>query len=126
MPITLSWLDPEETILLTTFEGEWTYEEQLTSQRQQMALQESKPYTVHSITDLTRSGPMPVGVLSHLPRTAAIGTARNQGAAVVVGVKGLARHATEIFSQVYSHVEIADTLEQALSVVEAHTTQQAH
>jgi hypothetical protein len=64
--VTVSWHDPDETIVYYQFEGKWDWNDFYPAYQQAIDMEKSKPYRVDVIVDLRGSGHMPPNVLLHM------------------------------------------------------------
>jgi hypothetical protein len=67
MPVSIEWVNPEHTIIQLNFVGKWTWEEYSRVGLVDLpSIMETEPHTVHIISNLLQSGPLPTGgALSH-------------------------------------------------------------
>src|SRR5688572_29472621 len=70
MAIEISWADPEKTIILALFNGEWTWEDYANAIGQIIALTDGLEYRIDQLLDMRESGAIPQGpALAYINRS---------------------------------------------------------
>lgn len=107
MPVTAKWFNEERTIILQSYTGKWTWDEWDVCNDQVHAMMDSVAHTVHTIIDLSQSGPLPPGsftsCLSDLPRIPSA-THPNSGYLVFIGTTFAHEALTDVISVFFEEV----------------------
>jgi hypothetical protein len=126
MSVIVSWFDEEQTILLTSFIGQWTWDEVWAAHEQGSRMVKGLDYRVDSIFDLTHSSPFPPpGVLLQFRRVAELRKPTN-GITVIVKPSRVVRAIAKVFWLFYPAsaenypFEFADTVAEAYAVLTRH------
>jgi hypothetical protein len=85
MTVTAAWLNPEKTILLYDFDGEWTWPEYHAAVDKSHLLLRTVPHTVDFIVNMAYSQHMPPNAYAHIIDAAQRRPANWGLSAVVVG-----------------------------------------
>jgi hypothetical protein len=123
MPVQINWVDAEEKTIRIDVEGSWPLEEYLKGIHDAISMTKEKPYTVHTIVDMTNSSNFPTQVIS-----AAKGYdtrfPANQGLFVMVNtplyLRTMVQIAVKMYSKTASNVFFADSFDAALHLIEEH------
>ena len=123
MPITYEWDNPEQTILLETFEGRWTLEEYHTLVDAAADMLNSVEGYVHVIADFSQSRSSPKNIMSGA-RYAEKRLPRNQGVVVFVQpnviFQAFIRVAQQLNFRAARHLLLADDLDEARQMIAEH------
>jgi len=120
--IRVEWYDDEKTILLETFDSEWTvddYRRLIDDAAQRLS---TVDHTVHIIADNTRSGsPLPANMLRGGLAYAVRRVPPNQGVTVFVGIDGVTEMLLEIARKLSPQLNHSlfstDSLDNALTII---------
>jgi hypothetical protein len=130
MAITVSWDNPEQTIVRYEYSGQWTVGELTNAMREVQSLMDLVSHRVDVIIDMRESKFMPNSALS-LGRNAIMRKHPNQGKSVIIGASNFARTLYNVFRQVYrtsfdeSAYSFADNLEEARLYLRKETVTQS-
>lgn len=119
MPVSVEWIDDEQTIIALIFEGKWTLEELYPALSEMYKQIGEHQHTVDSIVDMTHASSLPSNVLS-IRGTIQRNKPINQGASAIVGANALVRSIANIINRVVkeeSDYIFTDTVEQACKVI---------
>lgn len=120
MAVTSGWYDDEQTIMLYTFTGAWTWEELYPAYQQAIQMENSVPYRVYVILDMRQSRRIPPAALTHL-KSITDHQPDNLGVSVFVTTDRFSHALYEMGSKLYSRIrdyfEVAATLEDALAII---------
>lgn len=120
MPIRLEWYDPDETILLEIFDGQWDVNDFNRMLDQSRALLLAKDHIVHIILDFSASTSNPRNLLSGA-RAAERKMAHNQGVVIFVQSSPLIRAFVELSRRLklktVQHLYTVDSMQQALTTI---------
>lgn len=123
MNVTVSWDNPEKTIIRYDFEPTWTWPEFYQAVANAFAMTRSVGHTVDSISNFKPNAALPPNALFQF-RRAMIGAPKNRGLTVIVGTSPYIRKMVGMFSQ-FNHslgkrLVLADSLEDARSLLTGH------
>jgi len=107
--IEVGWHDREKTVLVWTISGAVTVEDYHRANRISHEFHDSVPYDVTTVFDVHRLQKFPDSVLSLLP-TVAADVPTNQHMAFALGATGRVRTLIQIFSRVYMHVPLVESM----------------
>jgi hypothetical protein len=102
MRISVDWYDANRTIILTRFDGRWTWAEFWEAVNHQSDLMDSVDYTVNFISDFSGSRTLPSGAISHAKRLLGSKQHKRAGVSVVVGANALVRNFSVLFDRIYA------------------------
>ena len=129
MPITVSWLDEEKTIVLQVYTGRWTWDEfyqatQVTTAK----MMKSTNQTVHIFADYTHSQGIPAGGAFTKAYSALRSYPDNWGSLVIVGANRFITMMVEIFKNMFrtslgAKTFIAETMDDAYNLIAEYDTQ---
>lgn len=129
MPVTFTWYDKEQGLLLNKFVGRWTWQEvnEAMQNSYQMA---TEVIRVDVLVDLQQSDyAIPQGTIRHLPRLANAATVNvpNWGISVIITdnrlVSILYGVASAVSIQVKHQYQLAKTTDEALRIIQQHREQ---
>jgi hypothetical protein len=131
MSITITWDNPDQTIIRETFTGRWTWEEFIdVCGRQAPAMMKTVPHTVHIISDFRESTPLPLGGAISQARNVTKNMPPNWGLLVVVSNNSLVSALVNVFSHAYSrgigaHAHAVKTMDEAYALIGKETPKDA-
>jgi hypothetical protein len=122
MPITTEWYNPEKTILLATFDGNWSLDDYHAFLEESSELILSVEHKVVSIIDLSTSGPPPARILSTGHRMERLDTSKNRQT-IILGMSRQLEMVIAMFQRIFPKlirdVVVVGTWEEAISLAEA-------
>jgi hypothetical protein len=122
VPITVSWGNPQKTIIHSSLNEAWTLEESHTMIDEMYALTSSVSYTVHVILDFTRSQSSPAKLLttgSHIEKR----KVPNSGISVIVKANGFLKAISQLVMKLFVNngkLYFVDTVAEAYKIIEQH------
>lgn len=123
MPITVRWDDAAQTIILYTFESPWTWAEYNAAVQEAWQLDESVDHSTDTITDMTRSSLLPMGVLLQNIRKSVVEIPESTQTIVLVGAGRFPRALLDTIRRVYQRqmakFVTASTLDEARAIIAA-------
>lgn len=122
MPVTLSSHDENETIIIYSFVGNWTIKEFIDVDDIIWKRFHATDERIDLIFDLTQSNGLPLGISDLFHRAGEIDESPSRGINVIVKmprfVTFMLRAMFRLYPQTASIYHMADTLEQALCIIE--------
>jgi len=123
MPITLSWFDDKHSIILCTFEGQWTWQEYTYLEKNIWDFIENADYRIDILADWSLSAGFPLGLMDIIHR---IGENRvpEQTKSMVVNIsqspmlKILIGAFRRLYSKEAKFYQLAGTLDDAIKLLE--------
>lgn len=122
MPYTVSWQDPERTIILCQAQGRWTWEEYHHALDQIVRLANSVDYAVNVIVMRMPQSVQPAGLgAPHYQRAVKMLPANVRRNILVTGNKTVANNATilmsKIMNKISKHITILGSLDEAFALI---------
>lgn len=130
MPITTDWYNDEKKIIVTTYDGEYAWDEVYKHVAQGNVLAESVDHPVGLLIDVTKAGPLPANAGSHGKRLRDM-YHENISCLVVVGANLLIQAVTNISKRVFQILgnhptpTFVSTFEEAIEIINKHLPSQA-
>lgn len=123
MPVEVTWLDEEKTIILCSFEGRWTWREYSQIEKNIWDFIGHKDYRIDVLADWTRSAGFPLGVMDIIHR---IGETTHPprediwviNVSKVPLLKILVGAFRRLYPKVATNYHVADTLDDAIQMIE--------
>src|SRR5690349_8150109 len=100
MPIDVSWGNPEKTIVVSAFNGEWSLEDSHNMIDEIYKMNSSVTHTVHVVMDFTRSLSSPAKMLSsgnHIEKR----SSENSGISIIVKANGFIKAMTQLIMKLF-------------------------
>lgn len=122
MPITTEWFNDTQTIALQTFQGDWNLTDFHQSADRIVELAGGLSHTIHLIVDFRRNTKLPANIMTGM-RYVSKRQPDNLGLVVVVGANLFARTMVNMTHHLLPNmrnIRLADTLEEAAALIEAH------
>lgn len=122
MSITVRWSNDEKTILVTKFEGKWTWDENYQARDMARAMLDSVEHRVDCIYDLSSTSLLPQGLLPHAQSTVSQAHSNTGTLVIVTDSRFLSilfrsfKQVIGIFNQ-HIDVQLVSTLEAALELI---------
>lgn len=117
---TTKWFNPEKTVLIHRFDGEWTNQDYRQSVRKANQLLSEVDYKVTHFLDMTNSQGVPKGFMSALYHSAKQWHS-NSERIVIIGANpriiALIRFYNKIYTNTESNTFIVDTIAEALGAI---------
>ncbi|NWF68214.1 MAG: hypothetical protein HXY40_03940 [Chloroflexi bacterium] len=127
MGIQIQWDNNEKTILLVTFEAEWTWEDLVVIDAHATALYSTVPHIVDIVADVRHNRLILSGVLSYVRSLLILPWNPRAGMAVVVGantrLRTLFEAAARLADKPLTRIGFADSLEEARTLIAAARAQ---
>ncbi|MEL6272399.1 MAG: hypothetical protein AAGK74_02210 [Chloroflexota bacterium] len=127
MSVKVSWMNPEQSIILQKFEDPWTVEEHRKSLYRIGEMVAHQAHTVHSIADMTESQFAP-GKLMVSTRVAENIVQPNTGLLFIVRpspvITSVVAAARRFMPRVESRLRFVDTVAEACEIIAAHEQNQ--
>jgi len=118
MPIHISWLNAEKTIIAHTYEEPWTLKDYYELIHQNYNLIDSVGHIVDIINDLRGLRQLPPDIVSAI-RHAAVNAHDNEGLNVLVAADTLTRSLVDsVYDSTYQSIYFADTVADALKLIQ--------
>ena len=116
MGVSVSWDNPDQTIIRFEFDGEWNWDELYAASDQATEMLDNSEHTVDFIMDIRRAKKIPNDLMSHAERLAS-GKHPRRGLMVVVGANKLLRTLSggirKLFPEATQNVILAADMEEA-------------
>ncbi|NDJ62521.1 MAG: hypothetical protein GYB67_15440 [Chloroflexi bacterium] len=126
MPVRLDWQDAAHTILCFEYLGRWTWQEFKHSAREGQEMALSVPQRIAVIADLTNGPFVPDGAFGQVDALTRDASAHWQ-LVVIVGstptITALLRAFKRVYREAGQTYLVADTIEDALNLIEEHRRQ---
>jgi len=122
MPVSVNWFDVEETILLYTFEGNWTWKEFRETDEPIWDLIANADCRIDIFVDLTTINKLPLGVqdIFQMEGEGAIPT--KEGEIIMIGASLLMKILVGSFRRLYPQMgsiyHLVDTYQEAIQLLE--------
>ena len=130
MPVTLSWFDDQQTILLFKFEGEWTWEEFYKLDEPTWDLIACANYRIDILMDWSQIKRFPLGMMNALHRSGEDVTPKDEGMVVSIGGPYFIKMMYGIFRRLYPKAvtvyRLVDTLDEATHLLEDERGEPIH
>lgn len=125
MPITPQWDDDARTIIVSVYEGRWTWEDLHQANAQINAMLEGITHPVDYISDMRHGNTLPRGhVMAQAQRVMSSSQASQDSLVVFVGANHFLQALWESFTRVYrqmaNNYRFVDTLEDARALITTH------
>ena len=117
MNIVVEWGNESKTILLMDFVQPWTSQDLIAAMEQAMTMMDSIDHEASTIVDMSRKLPMPPDLLTHFPKVAQYRHPRTKTNVIVAEGSSFAKTLTNVFSQLYVKLRVADTREEAYTLL---------
>jgi hypothetical protein len=119
---TVEWGTPQQTVIIQTYTGNWTIQDQLAIADQSKALSETVPHQVHVIVDVRKAYGVPKMLVSQIAPELERRVPQNQGQLVVVGaskfIQGLIEIAKMVAPRATDNLHFVRTLDQAWALLQ--------
>ena len=117
---TTEWFNPEKTIIIHRFDGNWTVQDYYQSIKESGELLSNVDYTVTHFLDMRKSNGLPGGFFSAL-RGSSKKWHPNSGCVVMIGANRLILAFSRLFNNIYPNPDakffIVGSIEEALGVI---------
>jgi hypothetical protein len=119
MPIVVTWGNPEKTIIVSAFNGEWMLEDSHNMIDEMYKMTSSVTHTVHVVLDFTNSLSSPAKMLSsgsHIEKR----KSSNSGVSIIVKANGFIKAITQLIMKLFvsnGKLYFVDTLDEAYQIV---------
>ena len=130
MSIEAAWINEDKTAILMTFDGKWTWDDAYDIMSTVQTMAETVDHTVHLISDLRKSGPLPTGMSITHTRNVMRLQPPNAGLVIIITHTAFFRTLAETFNKVFSggigsRIHIVADMEAAMNLVEQQSSDQA-
>ena len=119
MSIAVSWVDAKKTIIVSSFNGEWTLEDSHNMIDEMYKLMTSVSHNVHVILDFTNSLSSPAKMLSsgsHIEKR----SSPNTGLSVIVKANGFIKAISQLIMKLFvrdGKLHFVDTVDEAYQII---------
>lgn len=121
MPIHTTWGNPEQNVIIQTFEGKWNLDELLEVFNRGLEMSKTVSHSVDFICDMSQSG-MPTGNFLNMARRIER-TPRKKGRIILVSANHYVRTLSEVFQKIspstQKKVAFVTSIDEAWALIEA-------
>lgn len=130
MPVNVEWANDEQTIVLYTIEGKWTWNDFYPEYDKAITMEKAQPHRVDVVLDMRENKSVPPNALTHIKGI----TDRqpdNIGLSVLVTsnmfIYKLFEIAVKFYPKVGTYFRVTDTMDKAFDIIaEAQVQEEAH